>query len=140
MHLRALILSVIALSTHAIGEDRSSLFSISSPVITCLGQAEYGAISIERLVIDKHQILIRYSAEGEVVIRRYVTIEFFRRNGSTDLFKRAYFLGGTRSGNPNDSEDISLPHYGQYKTGLGSEIAFNHGSERVFGTVTCEQN
>lgn len=116
----------------------SSAFATGN--IICNGQAEGGSIQIQNLFISKEQMLLKYSVDGgEVIARKYIVTEYFQKNGSTDLRKQAYFIGATKSGSLNDHEDIALPHYGLYKSGLGSEIAFNHENQRVFGTVNCDQ-
>ncbi len=112
----------------------------SNPKIHCSGQAEYGRVEILELDISDKKISIKYSVEGaQPLTNEYITTEFFDKNGRTDLKKPAYAIGGTKSGEKTDYDDISLPHYGLYKSGLGSEIAFNHKSKRVFGTVSCRQ-
>ena len=115
-----------------------TLTASADAIVKCSGQAEGGSIKIISSVISNKKITINYIVKGSALItKNYVTTEFFVRNGSTDLNKKAYMIGGTLSGRADDYDDISLPHFGNYKSGLGSEIAFNHGSERVFGTVRC---
>jgi hypothetical protein len=112
----------------------------SSTVVTCKGKAEYGAVDIKNLVIDQKTIIIQYSVSGGPVLQKaYITTEYFQKNGNTDANQQAYMIGGTKTGAKTDYEDISLPHYGKGRSGLGSEIAFNHEGKRMFGTVLCSQ-
>jgi len=122
----------------------ASLFNFSafafSPVrkfISCKGQAEFNKIQIQELLLSSSIIHLKYKVNGSAFEKQYFTTEFMKKNGKTDLREPAYFIGGTESGNKNDYEDISLPHYGNYKDGLGSEVAFNHDGQRVFGDVLC---
>ena len=124
------LLTILFTSTAALASDPSFL---------CSGQAEYNKIIITQVLISKKEITIQYRANGANFSKSYITTEFLEKNGSTDLNKSAYFIGGTKSGLKKDYDDISLPHFGQYRTGLGSEIAFNHDSNRVFGTVDCQK-
>ena len=107
--------------------------------IVCSGKAEGGSIQIQNLTITPQKIDLKYSVDGGASISRsYIVTEYFIKNGTTDLHKQAYFIGGSKSGAKNDYEDIALPAYGQYKSGVGSHIAFNHGGNRVFGVVGCK--
>jgi hypothetical protein len=121
------------------------LYSVSSMAtnlgISCSGQAEYNQFKISKLTINNKKIVITYSKKDlGVVTKEYITTEFLVPNGGlTDTGGKTVFIGGTKSGRKDDYDDISLPHYGVYKSGLGSEIAFNHGAERIFGTVNCNQ-
>ena len=109
--------------------------------IQCKGQAEYGELIISDLIITSKNIVLTYidkTANDKAIVKKYIVTEYMQSNGSTDSHTReAFFIGATASGHKKDYEDIALPHYGMYLMGLGSEIAFNHGNVRVFGTVGC---
>ncbi len=112
----------------------------SSKSFVCSGQAEYNKILIQKLVISEKEFNIDYSVSGVSFSQHYLTTEYLQKNGSTDANKTAYFMGATKSGQKKDYDDISLPHFGIYRNGgLGSEIAFNHNGDRVFGTVDCKE-
>ncbi len=112
----------------------------ASPTYTCTGQAEYNKIIIQQLTISHKNVILRYSVNGgESITANYITTEFMQRNGTTDISKPAYMIGATKSGSAKDYEDIAMPHFGVYESGLGSEIAFNYNSNRVFGTISCVQ-
>ena len=112
----------------------------ASPTFQCSGQAEYNKIIIQDLTISNKNVTLRYSVNGgESITVNYITTEFLQRNGTTDISKPAYMIGATKSGSAKDYEDIAMPHFGVYKSGLGSEIAFNYNSDRVFGTISCVQ-
>ena len=130
--------------TLMIGTVLASSFTMASifskPVsYTCSGSAEYGKYKIENLVLSPKKITLTYTeADGTKVNRDYFTLNFMKKNAAlTDTNAQAYIIDGSKSGRANDYDDISLPHFGIYKTGLGSEIAFESKAGRVFGTVNC---
>lgn len=107
-----------------------------NPQYVCEGEAEDGKIRIVQLTISDEAVRLVYSAEEQVTVKAYWVTEW-KRNGHTDVHQPAFFIGGTSSGRLDDSDDIALPHLGWHKTGIGSEVAFNHDSNRVFGNVNC---
>lgn len=112
----------------------------ASPTFQCTGQAEYNKIIIQALTISNKKVSLQYSVNGgESITANYITTEFLQRNGTTDISKPAYMIGATKSGNIKDYEDISMPHFGVYESGLGSEVTFNYNSDRVVGTISCVQ-
>ncbi len=112
----------------------------ASPTYTCTGQAEYNKIIIQQLTITNKNVILRYSVNGgESITANYITTEFMQRNGTTDISKPAYMIGATKSGSAKDYEDIAMPHFGVYESGLGSEVTFNYNSDRVVGTISCVQ-
>lgn len=118
----------------------SSAANAASPTFQCSGQAEYNKIIIQKLTISSKSVMLRYSVNGgQSITANYITTEFLQRNGTTDNSKPAYLIGATKSGTSKDYDDIAMPHFGVYKSGLGSEIAFNYNSDRVFGTISCLQ-
>lgn len=112
------------------------------PVIHCTGGSSFDKVAIVGLDITSKQIKLKYTVDsGPVLQKNYITVEFMKKNeGTTDLKKPIYLIGGNQSGKADDfQDDIALPGYGLYKAGLGSEISFDHLSNRVIGTVTCRQ-
>lgn len=104
---------------------------------SCSGDAEYGEVIINKVEVIEKNVSITFTLNGVTSTQKYILTEL-KRNGVTDINKTAYFIGATKSGAKNDYEDMSLPHLGLYKTGMGSEIAFNIKGQRVFGTVSCK--
>jgi hypothetical protein len=110
----------------------------------CSGEGEEGKVKIEKLIVDsaKREILLTVLdvAPRKRSEKKYILTDW-HRNGITDAGKAATFVGGTVSGDPNDySDDISIPHLGVYKSGLGSEITFRlagypHG---IVGVISCQ--
>jgi hypothetical protein len=97
-------------------------------------------ISIQNLTVSKEKIVLTYTPAGQgQIVKTFITLDYRKPNGSTDRLRNAYFYSGSESGREDDFEDIALPHYGEYKKGLGSEIAFNYKDERAVGLVSeCE--
>lgn len=104
---------------------------------TCSGTAEYGNVIINEVRLIRDSISITFTVAESQSTQSYVLTER-HANGSTDAAETAYFIGATKSGAKNDYDDIALPHLGLYKSGIGSEIAFNINGMRVFGTVECK--
>jgi hypothetical protein len=128
-----LLISALLVSQFSFAEESFNLDSLS-----CTGQAESGTFAIYSLQVQSGQIVLIYSlaAGGKPITKRYIVTEKMR-NGSTDVHQDAYFIAGTASGKVRDQESIELPHLGQYAAGLGSDVAFNDGYRRVYGTVLC---
>lgn len=126
----SLLTTFLTVSTFAAGK-----------VITCMGDAEFGKIKIEELTIKSKMISLRYTVAetAKPVVKTYTITENFLNKQSTDARKPSLFIGATESGKKDDFNDIALPTLGVHLSGLGSEVAFNHESNRVFGTVSCIQ-
>ncbi len=129
--------SLIILSSLLIGSVSVAAPGFNLNFFTCSGTAEYGAVQIHGLQVAGNQVTLVYSVKGgKAITKKYLLTERVL-NGTTDIRMPAYFIGATASGQKNDYEDVSLPHLGQYKQGIGSDIAFNDGNSRVFGSVSC---
>lgn len=107
----------------------------------CSGEAEYGQYKIVRLLLGDKEISLDFQKAGSKVVSKKFIIVEVKQNGETDIRKQpATFIGANTSGNIEDySDDLALPRFGLYKSGLGSEIAFESGEGRVFGTVQCRK-
>lgn len=104
---------------------------------SCTGEAEYGKIIINEVIVKQNEVSIVFTVDGAKSTQNYILTERMK-NGTTDANKTAYFIGATKSGAKNDYEDMSLPNLGLYKNGSGSEITFNVKGQKVFGTVQCK--
>lgn len=110
--------------------------------ITCTGTADYGVV-IHKLEISEiklgGQVTIDYSIKGKKEATNTYVIDYIKSNGRTDIHKQAQMISGTASGEVDDDNNFSLPHFGQYADGLGSEIGFNlPNGDRAFGVINCQ--